>query len=230
VNLEIPRLRDLASHAGPHLIEATFVPLAIFYCSLWAMGVWGALGTALAWSYGVLGLRLLRRERVPGILLLGVAGLTIRTIISVASGSVFIYFLQPTLGTVVVAGTFLFSAALRRPLAERLAGDFCPLPLEFIRQPAVRRFFTQISLLWGLVYVANAGVTLWVLITQPLSTYLWAKTLISIGLTGTGVIVSVMWFQRTMRRHGVTVTRHRAPGVEAGVEQGVEPGLALAAA
>ena len=86
----------------------------------------------------------------------------------------------------------------------------------------MRRFFTQISLLWGLVYVANAGVTLWVLVTQPLSTYLWAKTLISIGLTGTGVIVSVMWFQRTMRRHGVTVTRPRAPEVE--------PGLALAAA
>jgi len=32
---EIPRLRTLARHAVPYLVEATFVPLAIFYVSLW---------------------------------------------------------------------------------------------------------------------------------------------------------------------------------------------------
>jgi hypothetical protein len=205
VSLEIPRLRDLASHAGPHLIEATFVPLAIFYCSLWAMGVWGALGTALAWSYGVLGLRLLRRERVPGILLLGVAGLTIRTIISVASGSVFIYFLQPTLGTVLVAGAFLLSVPAGRPLAERLAADFVPIAPDLLARPYMRRFFVRISLLWAFVNLANAAVTVWLLVSQPLATYVLAKSVVSLTATGTAIVVSTLWFRRSMRGHGVLV-------------------------
>lgn len=210
IHFEIPRLRDLARHSAPHLLEATIVPLALFYGTMWMLGVWGALGTALAWSYGVLGLRLLRRERVPGILLLGVVGLTIRTVIAVASGSVFIYFLQPTLGTVAVAGAFLFSAALRRPLAEKLAGDFCPLPDELRGTDALRRFFTQISVLWGLVYVTNASVTFWLLVSHPLSTYLWAKTVMSVVLTGSAVAASVFWFVRSMRRNGISVTRSRS--------------------
>lgn len=202
---EIPRLRRLARHAGPHLVESTLVPLVLFYASLWVIGVWAALAAALGWSYACIGRRLLAGRRVPGMLALGSAALTARTVISVASGSVFVYFLQPTLGTVVVAGTFLASVPAGRPLAAKLAADFCPLPEAFSAHPQVRQYFQRVSLLWAFVYFANAGATLWLLLSQSIAVFVVARTLLSGTVTVTTILVSATWFRRSMRRHGLLV-------------------------
>ena len=200
---EIPRLRSLARHAVPHVVEATIIPLTIFYLSLWLIGVWGALLAALGWSYAAVVRRLIMRRRVPGILVLGSLALTVRTVVAFGSGSVYVYFLQPTLGTMVVAAAFLLSVPAGRPLAERLAGDFCPLPQSLLATPAVRRFFMRISLLWALTNMLNAVVTLWLLVSQDLATYLVAKTVTSWVITGGAIAISTVWFKRSMRRHGV---------------------------
>jgi hypothetical protein len=204
---EIPRFRIMARHAVPHVVEATLVPLAIFYLSLWLVGVWGALLAALGWSFGAIGLRLVTRKRVPGILVLGSAALAARTIIAFGSGSVYLYFLQPTLGTMAVAAAFLLSVPAGKPLAQKLAADFCPLPPSVLATPAVRRFFMRISLLWALTNALNALATLWLLLHQDLATYLLAKTVVSWVITGSAIAISTFWFKRSMRRHGLLRSR-----------------------
>ena len=210
---EIPRLRTLARHAVPHLLEATFVPLALFYVAMWLLGVWGALVVALVWSYGALLRRVVTGRRIPGILAIGATLMTVRTIIALASGSTFVYFLQPTLGTIAVAGAFLFSVPAGRPLAERLAADFCPLPESLMARPHMRRFFSRISLLWALTYLTNATLTLWLLFSQSLSTYLLVKSFLSLAVTGSAIVLSTLWFKHWMRRHGVTVKLATRPDV-----------------
>jgi hypothetical protein len=209
----------------PNLIEATVVPVGIFYLALHFAGMVGAIVLGLAWCYGAIARRALQRQRIPGILLLGAALMTARSIVGLATGSMFLYFLQPTLGTVAVAGAFLVSVPLRRPLAARLADDFCPLPVGFAGHPHVARFFRNISLLWAAVYLSNAGLTLWLLLSQPVERFVWMKPLVSWGLTGSAIAVSVVYFVRSMRRHGfelgwatpvpvpvpVPVARRRAP-------------------
>lgn len=202
---EIPRLRALARHALPHLFEATFVPLVVFYVAMWTLGVWGALAAALCWSYGALLRRLVTRRPIPGILAIGAMLMTVRTVIAIASGSVFIYFLQPTFGTVAVAGAFLLSVPAGRPLAERLATDFLPISPEVLARPYMRRFFTRITLLWAFVHLTNAAVTVWLLVSQPIGTYVVAKTFVSLAASGTAIALSTFWFVRSMRRHGVQV-------------------------
>jgi hypothetical protein len=197
----------MARHAVPHVIEATLVPLAIFYLTLWVVGVWGALVAALAWSYGAIVRRLVIRRRVPGILVIGAMALTARTIVAFASGSVYLYFLQPTLGTMAVSAAFLLSVPAGRPLAERLAADFCALPESLLANPAVRRFFMRISLLWALTNMVNAVVTLWLLVHHDVAVFLVAKTVVSWTLTGSAIVVSTVWFKRSMRRHGVLRAR-----------------------
>ena len=187
------------------------MPLALFYAGLWLLGVWGALLAALAWSYAALARRLVTGRRVPGILLLGAAGLTVRTAVALASGSVFVYFLQPTLGSIVVGGAFLLSVPARRPLAQRLAADFYPLPPAFLASAAGRRFFSRISLLWAFVNMANAALTIWLLVTQPVATFLAFRTAVSLGCTGGAILVSTLWFTRSMRRHGLLPRRRPAP-------------------
>jgi hypothetical protein len=204
---EIPRLRTLARHALPHVLEGTVVPLVLFLLTLRLVGVWGAVLIGLGWTYTAVARRLLTGRRVPGILVLGAVTLTARTVVAMISGSVVVYFLQPTLGTALVAGAFLLSVPLGRPLAQRLARDFCPIPEDVLANTHVRQFFRQVTLLWAVTQLANASVTLWLLFSESLATFLIAKTLVSWGLTGSAIVISTIWFRRSMTRHGILARR-----------------------
>ena len=216
-------LKRIARHAGRNLAEATFLPMAIFYTALLTIGVWGALWVALAYTWGAVVLKSVRGKRVPGILVLGAIGLTVRTAIAMASGSVFVYFLQPTLTAFVVGAAFCASVALGRPLAARLAGDFCPLTPEVLARPAARRLCNRLSLLWGGVNLLNALLAIWLLTSQPVATFLWTKTVMSLTLTGIAAAISITSGLRLARAEGV-IPERRTVVVLAG-----EPALAFAA-
>lgn len=179
------------------------VPLALFYASLIVMGPRGAIWTALGWNYLALLRRVVRRERLPGLLVIATLALTARSVLALVSGnSLFVYFLQPSLATALVGGAFLLSVPLGRPLAEKLAHDFVPMPPSFLKRPKVRQLFIHISLLWALVSLANAAGTIALLVNVPIATYLAAKTGLSWTLTLSGILVSSWWFRRSLRRHG----------------------------
>jgi hypothetical protein len=201
-HLELPRLRELFRHATPQILEAIVVPLGLFYAALSFLGAKGAICTALAWNFLALLRRVWRRERLPGVLLLGTVGLTARSVIAlVSSSSLFVYFLQPSLGTALLGAAFLLSVPLGCPLAEKLAHDFVPLPPSFFKRPKVRQLFVRISLLWALVSLLNAAGTLALLVNVPIAAFLAAKTGYSWGLTLVGVALSSWWFRRGLRRH-----------------------------
>jgi hypothetical protein len=209
-HFQIPRLRTLASHALPHLVEASFIPLALFYACLWTAGIWTALVLALGWSYLAILRRLLGGKHVPGMLVIGAVGLTARTVLAFLTGSVLVYFLQPVLTTVGIALVFLFSVPAGRPIAQRLAADFCPFPDGMLARPPVRRFFARLTLLWAFVQLGNAAVTLWLLLTRSIESYLMMKTVSSLAITGAAIAVSTVWFKVSMRRHGVMAPPRRA--------------------
>jgi hypothetical protein len=161
--------------------------------------------TGLAWVYLAISTRVVLRRRIPGILLLGAATLTARTLIAIASGSIVVYFLQPSLGTLLVASAFLLSVPLGRPLAGRLAADFCPLPDDVYANVHVRTFFRRISLLWAFAQASNAAITIWLLLTQSLGTFVVARVAVSWTVTVAAITVSTLWFRRSMARHGIVV-------------------------
>ncbi len=211
-HFEIPRLRVMARHALPHVVEATVIPVALFLVTLRVLGVWGAVIAGMLWGYGAVLRRVLRGRRVPGILALGVVTLTARTVVTVLTGSVFVYFLQPTLGTALVAIAFLLSVPVGHPLAERLAGDFCPIPDDVLANAHVKLFFRRITVLWACTQGLNATLTLWLLVSQSVATFVVARTVVSWSLTGTAILISTLWFKRSMARHGILATRHQMVG------------------
>ncbi|KAA0236432.1 MAG: hypothetical protein JJLCMIEE_00215 [Acidimicrobiales bacterium] len=206
-SFEIPRIRALARHALPSIAEGVIVPVALFILTLWLLGVWGAIAVGTVWSYGSIVRRLIAKKRVPGLLLLATVTITARTIIAAATGSVFVYFLQPTLGTAIVAGAFLLSVPFGKPLAERLAGDFCPLPDDLRANRHVRAFFRRISLLWAFTQFANASITLWLLLSQSVATFVVARAGVSALLTCAAILLSTVWFKSSMTRHGILAPR-----------------------
>lgn len=202
----------MARNAIPHLVEGTLVPLGLFYAAMWMIGIWGAIAISLTWSWGVIGIRVATRRRVPGLLVVGALGLTVRSLLSYFSGSVFLYFLQPTLGTVVLAAVFLLSVPAGRPLAARLAHDFLPMPEWFSSHPAIRRFFLRVTLLWGAIHLTNAGIALWLLVSQTIPVYLAAKTTVTIVIMGIAIAGSSLWFRRLVDTHGLSAA---SPAVDA---------------
>ena len=203
--IHLPSPVGFARHALPSLVESTIGPAVLFYLVLTLVGFRGALIAALGWSYLAAGRRMVRRQRMPGMLVLGVVLLTLRTAVSFATGSAFLYFVQPSIGTFAVAVLFVVTAALRRPLIERLAHDFCPLDAELMARPHVRSFFLRISVLWALVLLTNVGIGLFLLLETSLRAFVVERTALSVGLIAAGAVVSAVWFVRTMARVGVSV-------------------------
>jgi hypothetical protein len=203
--VHLPSPRAFIRHALPGLLESTIGPAVLFYAVLLLAGFRGALIAALGWSYLAMARRVVRRQRVPGLLILGIVLVSLRTAVSFVTGSSFLYFVQPTAGTFLVAALFLGSVLARRPLAQHLAHDFLPLDPALLARPFVRQFFMRVSLLWAVVLLTNAGFVLWLLLESSLRAFVIERSVVSAVLTVGGVVLSTLWFVRTMRGQGVAV-------------------------
>ncbi len=98
----------------------------------------------------------------------------------------------------------LASALVGRPVVLRIARDFCPLPVDSMRDPHLRRFFLGISFLWGAHQLLNSGITLWLLVSQSVSTYVVTRAAMSWTLSALAIGVTVVWFLRMNRRRQET--------------------------
>jgi hypothetical protein len=76
----------------------------------------------------------------------------------------------------------------------------------------MRRVFVQITVIWALVNLLNAAMAILLLVSQPVATYLAAKTGVSAVVTGSGVLVSAWWFKRNLKRNAVASPGLRAAG------------------
>ena len=180
--VHMPSPRAALRHAVPTVAEGLVAPVALFYLTLAFTGLRGALIAALSWSYLALLRRLLRGERVSTVLLLGTLLITVRTVVSFATGSAFVYFAQPLLGTVVIALILMASAVIRRPFTQRFAHDFCPLDPELLLLPRVQQFFVRISVMWAVVLLVNSGLVAWLLVSSSLQTFVLERTGITLSL------------------------------------------------
>jgi intracellular septation protein A len=207
VPFQVPRVRAIVRHAFPRILEGTIVPVALFVTALHFFGVTGAVAAGLAWTYSAIGIRIVTRRRIPGILILGAMTLTARSVLTFATGSTFVYFLQPTLGTALVAFAFLVSVPTGRPLVERLASDFCPIPPTMFDHAPVRQIFLRLTLLWAAAQFANAAVTLYLLLSQSVGVFVVTRTIASLAITAVTIAISTVWFLRSMRRAGVIAAR-----------------------
>jgi hypothetical protein len=191
------------------------VPGALFYLCYSLAGVWVAILVALGWSYGALAFRALTRRRTSGLLVLTAALLTGRTVISLATGSTFLYFLQPVISDGVVGTTFLLSLATARPVVARLAGDFYPMDHEVAMRPRVRRLFWHLTMLWALLCLGKATMTLWLLQATSLDTLVLVKTISIPTINTLAALATITAAVAVARKEGLLAQRPSARAVAA---------------
>ncbi|HEX5535443.1 MAG TPA: VC0807 family protein [Actinomycetales bacterium] len=198
----MPSPRKLALDVGRHLGESVIGPLVIFYVVLVTAGLQAALIGALAWAYTVVAVHLLRRSRPPVLLLVTAALATLQAGVATAANSATVYFLQPTAATYLFAGAMLLTVPLKRPLIQRLAHDFCPLPDDVLASSPVRKLFQRLSLLWGSVLLVNASTTLALLLTTPPDQSMPVATAASVPVFVLALWASYRWFRRSIHDGG----------------------------
>ena len=199
--IHLPPIRQLAVGAVPRLVEGVLIPTALFLLLFNIFGVAAAILGSFSWSTSVIVVRKSLGRRIPALVFVGLGVLLIRTVLALATGSSFLYFIQPTLGAGVIGVVIIASAMLGRPVVLKIARDFCPLPVDSLSDPHLRRFFFGISFLWGATQLLNSAITLWLLVTQSLSTYVISRAAMSWSLSVFAVAVTVIWFIRMSRRH-----------------------------
>jgi intracellular septation protein A len=205
LTVHLPSFRTLLRDGGKHILESTIIPLVLFYLLLTLVGLDGGLIAALAWSMIALGRRVVMRKPIPAVLLLTTGLLVARTILGLVTGSIFLYFLQPTLQNFLIAGVLLVTLPFGRPFLAKLANDFCAFPTSFSEHPGVAQFFKRVSLLWAMVFLTNGVTTLWILAKATVGDFLMVSTAGSYTIVGIAICVSLLWFRRSLRSEGITL-------------------------
>ena len=108
--IHLPPIRELAVGAVPRLIEGVLIPTAMFLLLFNIFGVGAAIIGSFSWSTSVIIVRKSLGRRVPALVFVGLGVLLIRTILALATGSSFLYFIQPTLGAGVIGAVIIISA------------------------------------------------------------------------------------------------------------------------
>lgn len=198
----IPNIRKVVRHALPNIVEGKLVPLVLFIGFLELVGTLSALLIALSWSVVTVGYRYATGRRVPGLIVLSTVALSARTIAAIATGSMVIYFLQPTITTVLVGLAFMVSVPLRRPLAQKLAYDVFPFDEATKAHPQVRQFFVRLSLIWSVTSLVNASITVWLLMSQSTTTFVLVKSVLGPSTAVVTISIAAIWFRFTILRTG----------------------------
>lgn len=161
--IELGDLRPTLLRGARLLLETAIVPTLLLYACMLTVGPFSGLVAVLGWCVLTVSFRIATARRVHGTLLLVLTMLAARTGVALALSSVYVFLLQPIAGSMLMAVLFIGSALIGRPITMRLAQDFVHLPDRLVGDERVRRMFVQVSLLWGVSRLLDAGMSLGVL-------------------------------------------------------------------
>jgi uncharacterized protein DUF3159 len=198
-----PRLGQIVRHLALSLLMANIVPGVLFYVCLVTGNIWLAFASALVWCYGAMAWRITTGRPRSALLWLTAAGLTAKTVVSISTGSTLIYFLQPALNDVLIGTVFLLSLVSARPVVARLAGDFFPMNQDIASRPRIQRLFWRLTLMWALLCLGKAGVTLWLLHAESITAFVATKGLMTITVLLLGATTTVVLAHRVARSEGL---------------------------
>ncbi|WP_459975331.1 VC0807 family protein [Nocardioides pyridinolyticus] len=201
----------MARRVSTSLVIACAVPAVVFYTTFRVLGVWPAIFAALGWAYGAISWRSLTGRRPSGLLVLAAAVMTGRTLIALMADSTFLYFLQPVITDALIGTAFLVSLGRGRPVVARLAGDFYPMDDELSVRPGIQRLFRHLTLLWALLALGKATMTLWLLTSQSLETFVLVKSVAVLGINGSAVAATSGLAVLVGRREGLISPAGAAP-------------------
>ena len=199
----VPPLRQILLRVLVSVVIAVLAPAAVLWAALVLFNFAAAVIAALAWMLAAMSWRRATHRPISGLLLLTLLVLTVRTTLSLATGSTFFYFIQPVFADLVVATLFLGSLWSARPVIARIAPEFYPLDASIAARPRMRSLFRHLTLMWGLIILIKAAVTLVLLRSLATEDFVLIKGAAIAALTIAAALVTVLWAVSVGRREGL---------------------------
>ena len=212
----LPCVRSILKRLTVNLLIACIVPAVVFTSLMFGLGITAALLGTLFWSYSAISWQVLHGKRLSGLLVVTSSVLTLRTLVALASGDTFLYFLQPVATDAFIAMAFFASLLGARPVVARLAHDFYPLTPEVAARERVVRLFRGLTLLWASACTLKATVTFWLLQTQSTQTFVVTKNAVVLSVNGLTIGLTVAAAVLVARREGLIGPRAHAQLAYAG--------------
>ena len=201
--LELPRPKRLLRTVGWNIAESFGLPTAGYAIAAALAGrdagLWAMLGAI--WLTAVI--RKVVTGSVPGLVAISLIVLTVQTLAAIITGNLWIFLLHFPLANLALCVLFTKTARGHSPIAARLAAEVIGLRCPVVHQQRMHRFFQNVTLLWGGVFLLLA-VSLGALLgAVPLTTYIpvWAVT--TITLIALGIGVSTVWLRSVTRNLGI---------------------------
>jgi hypothetical protein len=93
----------------------------------------------------------------------------------------------------------------------RLAGDFYPMDHELAARPRVRRLFRNLTIMWALLGLAKAGLTLWLLQSQTLGTFVLVKSVSTLTVNVLAAFATIGLAALVARQEGLMGSARLVP-------------------
>jgi hypothetical protein len=217
-NLDDPQTSEVDAFQAPELAGRkdqlrALVPIAVFDVAGPIVVYYGArtagLSTVMALVVsGVLpALRVaatvIRHRRLDVIGALVLSGIVLGTVVGLLSGSARLYLLDGLVPLVALGAACLVSLLSSRPLMYRVAletmGDGTPKQKAFAamwEHPGFRKSFQVITIVWGIVFLAEAGAQALIIETQSINAAKQTSNLLPIVV----LVVTLGWTRRYGQR------------------------------
>jgi hypothetical protein len=199
----LPCLGAVVAHTVVSLLIAVVAPAVLISVTLLALNIEAAVLVALAWMAGAMCWRWASGRPMSWLILLALGMMTIKTVFTLATGNTFVYFVQPVFTDAVVASAFLVSLGTGRPIVARIAPDFYPVDAAIAARPGIQRLFRRLTRLWGLVIVAKGSLTLWLLLSQSVETFVLVKSISMLTFNVVAVAVTIGAAAVVARKEGL---------------------------
>ncbi|WP_433364191.1 hypothetical protein ACQPZX_33520 [Actinoplanes sp. CA-142083] len=199
VVIELGKVRPQLIRGIRVFVETIAVPTVLLFALLYTAGLGWGLCAVIGWCGLVLVLRRALGHPLPSTLLLSAGMLCGRAAMALVLSSALVYVLQPVFGSALLGVLFLGSAAIGRPIVIRLARDFVSLPAHLFHHDGIRRLFTQVTVVWGVSRILDAGMSLG-LLHWGLGFGLVTRPFFSGLLSALTIGVCAAWALRTLRR------------------------------
>jgi len=188
---------------GWNIAESFGLPTGGYVLAAWLGGRNAGLWAMLAAIWFTAVIRKLVTGSIPGLVAISLIVLTVQTLAAIITGNLWIFLVHFPLANLGLCVLFARTARGRSPIAAQLAAEVIGLRCPAVHQQRMHRFFQNVTVLWGGVFLLLAVSLGALLATVPLTTYVPVWAITTITLIALGIGASTLWLRSVTRSLGI---------------------------
>lgn len=198
----LPRFKEVWPSLRRALLRfagAGVLPVVCFYLGYRTAGPVPGILAGMVATLLALGIQALRLRRLDPVAVLPMILILAQGTIAGLAGSTEIYLAAPAVEAVIWGVVLIGSVITRRPLVPLIARELGVVPRSLSESVGLQRSLAILTLGWGLVAFAKAGIRIWLLMILPLEVFLIAVT-VAIAALNLAMLGFSVWLPFRMVR------------------------------